>query len=111
MHDLRALPVQHCHLLTGTPLQNSTTELWSLLHFLDPAAFASLDTFLAEFGQSAPSRRLTALALAGNGNTILQPSPKTLPHTDSSRPLRSSCPHLLLFPRRRADERLSGGAS
>jgi SNF2 family DNA or RNA helicase len=28
-------------LLTGTPLQNSLMELWSLMHFLMPAIFAS----------------------------------------------------------------------
>ncbi|GMT19309.1 hypothetical protein PFISCL1PPCAC_10606, partial [Pristionchus fissidentatus] len=32
-------------LLTGTPLQNSLMELWSLLHFLMPAIFASHDDF------------------------------------------------------------------
>jgi chromodomain-helicase-DNA-binding protein 7 len=26
-------------LLTGTPLQNNTEELWSLLNFLDPEKF------------------------------------------------------------------------
>ena len=28
-------------LLTGTPLQNSLMELWSLMHFLMPSIFAS----------------------------------------------------------------------
>ncbi|KJH46953.1 protein, SNF2 family [Dictyocaulus viviparus] len=32
-------------LLTGTPLQNSLMELWSLMHFLMPAIFASHDDF------------------------------------------------------------------
>lgn len=32
-------------LLTGTPLQNSLMELWSLLHFLMPAVFASHEDF------------------------------------------------------------------
>ncbi|PAV64012.1 hypothetical protein WR25_04929 [Diploscapter pachys] len=32
-------------LLTGTPLQNSLMELWSLLHFLMPAVFGSHDDF------------------------------------------------------------------
>ena len=33
--DLRTLRYEHCHLLSGTPLQNNTTELWALLNFLD----------------------------------------------------------------------------
>jgi SNF2 family DNA or RNA helicase len=32
-------------LLTGTPLQNSLMELWSLLHFLMPHVFASHSEF------------------------------------------------------------------
>lgn len=32
-------------LITGTPLQNSIEELWSLLHFLMPGKFDSLDLF------------------------------------------------------------------
>jgi len=36
-------------LITGTPLQNTLRELWCLLHFLDPAKFASLDEFESRF--------------------------------------------------------------
>eukprot|EP00965_Chrysotila_dentata_P235687 6200901-Pleurochrysis_carterae.AAC.2 len=36
-------------LLTGTPLQNNLTELWSLLNFLLPAIFDDLDSFQAWF--------------------------------------------------------------
>lgn len=32
-------------LLTGTPLQNSLMELWSLMHFLMPALFRSRGEF------------------------------------------------------------------
>jgi hypothetical protein len=42
--------VEHTHLLSGTPLQNNTSELWALLFFLDPALFPSLEAFLDEFG-------------------------------------------------------------
>lgn len=37
-------------LLTGTPLQNTVEELFSLLHFLEPAQFPSETEFLREFG-------------------------------------------------------------
>lgn len=37
-------------LLTGTPLQNSVEELFSLLNFLEPVQFSSETTFLEEFG-------------------------------------------------------------
>lgn len=33
------------HNVLGTPLQNSLMELWSLMHFLMPAIFASHDDF------------------------------------------------------------------
>ena len=34
---------------TGTPLQNNLTELWSLLHYVLPDIFASLDAFQGWF--------------------------------------------------------------
>ena len=37
-------------LLTGTPLQNTVEELFSLLHFLEPLRFPSESTFMQEFG-------------------------------------------------------------
>uniref|UniRef100_A0A8C9FDV3 Chromodomain helicase DNA binding protein 7 n=1 Tax=Pavo cristatus TaxID=9049 RepID=A0A8C9FDV3_PAVCR len=37
-------------LLTGTPLQNTVEELFSLLHFLEPGRFPSETTFMQEFG-------------------------------------------------------------
>jgi chromodomain-helicase-DNA-binding protein 7 len=37
-------------LLTGTPLQNNTSELWALCHVLDPLRFASLPAFLEQYG-------------------------------------------------------------
>ena len=41
---------EHKVLLTGTPLQNTVEELFSLLHFLEPAQFPSEIEFLREFG-------------------------------------------------------------
>ncbi|VVD05858.1 unnamed protein product, partial [Leptidea sinapis] len=40
-------------LLTGTPLQNSLLELWSLMHFLMPDVFASHSEFRAWFAEVA----------------------------------------------------------
>ncbi|CAA6654095.1 unnamed protein product [Spirodela intermedia] len=36
-------------LITGTPLQNSVEELWSLLHFLDPGKFNNKDDFVEKY--------------------------------------------------------------
>lgn len=41
---------EHKVLLTGTPLQNTVEELFSLLHFLEPAQFPSETEFLRDFG-------------------------------------------------------------
>ena len=35
--------------LTGTPLQNNLSELWSLLNFLLPEVFSSMSTFESWF--------------------------------------------------------------
>lgn len=55
-------------LLTGTPLQNSLLELWSLMHFLMPGVFASHSEFREWFapvaddaGSEPLARRLHAL--------------------------------------------------
>lgn len=37
-------------LLSGTPIQNSLDELWSLLHFTSPDLFTSKDLFVKWFG-------------------------------------------------------------
>jgi len=47
--------------LTGTPLQNSTEELWALLSFADPVGFASRETFVEKFGQLTDSKQVSAL--------------------------------------------------
>lgn len=58
---------EHKVLLTGTPLQNTVEELFSLLHFLEPGRFPSETTFMQEFGdlkteeQVICSRTLTSL--------------------------------------------------
>ncbi|KAF2231096.1 SWI/SNF chromatin remodeling complex component [Viridothelium virens] len=44
-------------LITGTPLQNNLTELWSLLHFLMPDIFDKLESFESWFDFSALKER------------------------------------------------------
>jgi hypothetical protein len=44
-------------LLSGTPLQNNLTELWSLLNFLLPHIFNDLDSFQASARQGRRRRR------------------------------------------------------
>lgn len=55
-HESRLSSVLHAHyrsrnrlLLTGTPLQNSLTELWALLNFLLPNVFKSAESFESWF--------------------------------------------------------------
>ncbi len=59
--ELGSIPREFCLLLTGTPLQNSTEELWSLLNFSDPKAFESKDDFVAKFGQLSDSKQVSEL--------------------------------------------------
>jgi SNF2 family DNA or RNA helicase len=65
--DLVTVPRDWCLLLTGTPLQNSTEELWSLLHFCDPVSFGSRDEFTSKFGQLQDADQVANL------HTVLRP--------------------------------------
>ena len=49
LRELKAIPTSNKLLLSGTPLQNSLPELWSLLHFLLPDVFSSLAQFQSWF--------------------------------------------------------------
>jgi len=40
----------HTLLLTGTPIQNNMTELWTLLNFVDPDEFDDMGGFLENYG-------------------------------------------------------------
>uniref|UniRef100_A0A8C4V194 Chromodomain helicase DNA binding protein 6 n=1 Tax=Falco tinnunculus TaxID=100819 RepID=A0A8C4V194_FALTI len=50
LEGLKLMALEHKVLLTGTPLQNSVEELFSLLNFLEPQQFPSETAFLEEFG-------------------------------------------------------------
>ena len=43
---LKDHPCKRILLLTGTPVQNNTKELWTLLNYIEPENFNSLDLFL-----------------------------------------------------------------
>lgn len=49
-------------LLTGTPLQNTVEELFSLLNFLEPERFPSEQTFMTEFGDLKTEEQVTGLS-------------------------------------------------
>ncbi|KAK7355740.1 hypothetical protein VNO80_15001 [Phaseolus coccineus] len=51
--ELKYIKVVNKVLLTGTPLQNNLAELWSLLNFILPDIFASLEEFESWFNLSA----------------------------------------------------------
>ena len=59
--QLNELKRDHCILLTGTPLQNKTEELWALLHFADRARFMSESDFLERFGNLHDAEQVAAL--------------------------------------------------
>jgi len=48
-------------LMTGTPLQNNTQELWTLLNFIEPFKFPSLDEFMRKFGNMANQEQVQNL--------------------------------------------------
>ncbi|KAL2076371.1 hypothetical protein ACEWY4_028035 [Coilia grayii] len=50
LEGLKLMDMEHKVLLTGTPLQNTVEELFSLLNFLEPDCFPSETTFMQEFG-------------------------------------------------------------
>ncbi|RLN68096.1 hypothetical protein BBP00_00001225 [Phytophthora kernoviae] len=51
LKQMRVLHVDRKVLLTGTPLQNNTQELWVLLNYLEPVKFASMEEFNKNFGR------------------------------------------------------------
>ncbi|ESQ31156.1 hypothetical protein EUTSA_v10003684mg [Eutrema salsugineum] len=56
LRELRYLKMENKLLLTGTPLQNNLSELWSLLNFILPDIFASHDEFESWFDFSGKNK-------------------------------------------------------
>ena len=50
VRELKKLPSENRLLLTGTPIQNTLEELWSLLNFVNPMIFDDLAIFESWFG-------------------------------------------------------------
>lgn len=55
---------EHKVLLTGTPLQNTVEELFSLLNFLEPERFPSEQTFMTEFGDLKTEEQVSGLQVS-----------------------------------------------
>ena len=52
---------RHRILLTGTPIQNDVQEFWSLLNFIDPDGFDSIDDFMSKYGDMKSKESVDAL--------------------------------------------------
>lgn len=58
---LRQVACRHTLLLTGTPVQNNTEELWPLLNYIEPVRFCDVDAFKLEFGDLQTNEQVTRL--------------------------------------------------
>lgn len=47
--------------MSGTPIQNDSSEIWSLLHFIDPKTFSSLSAFQEQFGDLKKKEQVEGL--------------------------------------------------
>lgn len=65
LEELKTLDMEHRVLLTGTPLQNSVEELFSLLNFLEPSTFPSHMAFLQQFGDLKTEEQVEQLKGVG----------------------------------------------
>ena len=57
--QVKDLTFEHTTLLTGTPIQNNMSELWSLLHFIQPEKFNDLDDFMSKYGDMKDIAQVT----------------------------------------------------
>jgi SNF2 family DNA or RNA helicase len=61
LQALKRLPCKRILLLTGTPIQNNTDELWSLLNYIESEKFSRIETFKEEFGDLSSSEQIDKL--------------------------------------------------
>lgn len=61
LNAFRRLPCERILLLTGTPVQNNTAELWTLLNFIQPSTFFSSERFLQEYGDLSNAEQIEKL--------------------------------------------------
>ncbi|TRZ01219.1 hypothetical protein DNTS_006047 [Danionella cerebrum] len=73
LEGLKLMNLEHKVLLTGTPLQNSVEELFSLLNFLEPSQFPSETTFLEEFGDLKTEEQASVEGFVKKLQAILKP--------------------------------------
>ena len=89
--ELRSLSTEHLLLLTGTPLQNNTTELWALLSLLDTALFPDLDAFLARFGTLTETWQVEELKETIRPYLLRRQKSDVLRGDDALAPLEEAC--------------------
>lgn len=58
---LKQVACRHTLLLTGTPVQNNTEELWPLLNYIEPVRFCDVDAFKIEFAELQTNEQVTRL--------------------------------------------------
>lgn len=58
----RLLRAEHRLVMTGTPIENSTAELWSQFSFINPGLLGSLDYFKTEFASPIEKKKDTNTA-------------------------------------------------
>ncbi|PIU68843.1 MAG: ATP-dependent helicase, partial [Armatimonadetes bacterium CG07_land_8_20_14_0_80_40_9] len=68
---VRTLSCSYRIVLTGTPIENRLTELWSIMEFLNPGYLGSLDKFKRQF--AIPIERYRLEEAANNLHNLIQP--------------------------------------
>ncbi|XP_030754489.1 DNA excision repair protein ERCC-6-like [Sitophilus oryzae] len=79
---IKSIRTPHRIMLTGSPMQNNLTELWSLFDFTNPGMLGNLATFTEHFvnpilqggfANSSPMQEATALSVASTLKNIISP--------------------------------------
>ena len=68
---VRRIPARHRVALTGTPVENRLTELWSIMDFLNPGVLGPASTFRARY--SVPVERYADDEAAGRLRRVTRP--------------------------------------